>query len=319
MKKNIFIAGHQGMVGSAIAKRLSKENCNLITKNKAELNLVNQKEVDKFFLNNKIDQIYIAAARVGGIKANNEYPADFIYQNLMIQNNLINSAHKFNIEKLLFLGSSCIYPKFSKQPINENMLMTGKLEETNEPYAIAKIAGIKMCESYNRQFGTDFRCVMPTNLYGPGDNFDLNNSHVIPALIRKFYEAKMKSKNEVEVWGTGSAKREFLHVDDMADACIFIMEMQKDTYRQSTELQSSHVNIGTGVDISIRDLSDLIAKMIEYEGSVVFNSNEKEGTPKKVLDISLLQKLGWKSKISLEDGLKKTVEWYKNNQDLIRN
>ena len=315
----VFVAGHRGMVGSAIKRALSnKSNIEIITATKDALDLTNQQEVMSFFKNNEIDQVYLAAAKVGGIYANSTYPADFIYINLMIQNNIINSAYKTGIKKLLFLGSSCIYPKESEQPIKEDFLLSGKLENTNEPYAIAKIAGIKLCQSINRQYsseGFDFRSVMPTNLYGPGDNYNLEDSHVIPALIRKFHEAKKNNQHNVEVWGSGNPRREFLHVDDMADACIHIMNLDKNYYEKIISESNSHINVGYGEDITIKELANLIKKIIGYEGKIIFDSKKPDGTMKKLLDTSLLAKTGWLPQINLEDGLIKTYNYFLNDKN----
>jgi GDP-L-fucose synthase len=315
----IFVAGHKGMVGSAILRRLSSDPKNeIFTATRRELDLTNQHAVNNFFATKKIDQVYFAAAKVGGIHANNKYPADFIYENLMIQSNIINSAHKNNVQKLLFLGSSCIYPKMAAQPICEEMLLTGKLESTNEPYAIAKIAGIKLCESYNRQYGRDYRSVMPTNLYGPNDNFHAENSHVIPALLRRFHESKIGNINVVNVWGSGKPSREFLHVNDMAEASIFIMNLENKIFYKRNQPMLSHVNVGTGSDCTINQLTKTIAKVVGYQGEICWDLNKPEGTPRKLLDVSHLEGLGWKSKISLEAGLKKTYEWFLDNQDKFR-
>lgn len=307
MNKNskIYIAGHKGLVGSAIARNLQNQGyINLITKTKNELNLLNQSDVNNFFLKEKPEFVFLAAAKVGGILANSTYPADFIYQNLQIQNNIIEASRLNNVKKLLFLGSSCIYPKICPQPIKEEYLLTGKLEPTNEPYALAKISGIKMCQAYNKQFGTNFISVMPTNLYGPFDNFDLNSSHVLPALIRKFHEAKINSKKSVEVWGTGLAMREFLHVDDMADACVYLMNNYN---------KSQFINIGTGKDIQIKELTEIIRSITEFKGEIVWDKSKPDGTPKKLLDVSMLHNLGWKHKIDLREGIKTTYEWFLKN------
>ena len=308
MNKNIFVAGHKGMVGSSLTRKLLENDDNIFTAERSDLDLTNQKELNKFFLKNKINHIYLAAAKVGGILANDNYPAEFIYQNLQIQMSVIHSAYTSGVGSLLFLGSSCIYPKLAKQPMNEDMLLTGKLEDTNEPYAIAKIAGIKMCESYNRQYGTDFRCVMPTNLYGPRDNFNLENSHVIPALISKFHHAKKNDSKVVEVWGTGQAKREFIHVDDLADACIFIMNINKKDYQKFIPQRNSHVNIGSGEDISIKELANLVAEIVGFSGKILFDKNKPDGTPRKVLDVGLIESLGWKNKINLRRGIETTFK-----------
>jgi GDP-L-fucose synthase len=318
-KKRIFVAGHHGMVGSAIARKLDElDNVELIVKSRNELNLISQQEVLDFFLNEKIDEIYLAAAKVGGIYANNKYPADFIYENLMIECNIIQSAHLSNVEKLLFLGSSCIYPKNAKQPISESELLTGPLEETNEPYAIAKIAGIKLCESYNRQFGRDYRSVMPTNLYGPNDNFHPKNSHVIPALLRRFHEARENDDSQVVAWGSGKPLREFLHVDDMAEASIHIMSLELQEYQKLTSPRLSHVNVGAGTDHSIKQLVETIADVIGYKGEIIWDVSKPDGTPRKLMDVSLLKELGWESKIDLKSGLRDAYKWFLDNQKSYR-
>ena len=318
-KLKIFVAGHNGMVGSSLMKFLEKEDVELITKNKSELNLLNQHDVQNFFKNQKIDQVYLAAARVGGIYANDTYPAEFIYQNLNIQTNIIHSAFIGGVKKLLFLGSSCIYPKNSNQPIKEEDLLTGKLEPTNEPYAIAKIAGIKMCESYNRQYGenydVDFRCIMPTNLYGPGDNYHPENSHVVPALISRFHSAKMNKSPNVIIWGTGNTKREFLYVDDMAKASIHLMNYEKKNFYKQIQPMCSHINVGSGHDLSIKDLANLIKKTVGYKGKIVFDQNKPDGIKRKFLDTSKMNNLGFKSEVSLTDGLAKT---YKDFIEVIK-
>ncbi|PLO98330.1 GDP-fucose synthetase, partial [Klebsiella pneumoniae] len=303
-KKRVFIAGHNGMVGSALLRQLSKrDDIEIICRGRKELDLLDFNSVEAFFASIKIDEVYLAAAKVGGIVANNTYPAEFIYENIVIQNNVIHSAHKFNVNKLMFLGSSCIYPKFANQPIKEDELLQGTLEPTNEPYAIAKIAGIKLCESYNRQYGRDYRSVMPTNLYGTNDNFHPNNSHVIPALIRRFHEAKAASAEEVQVWGSGKPMREFLHVDDMADASIYVMDLEKSVWESQTNPMLSHINVGTGTDCSIKDLARIIADVIGYTGLITFDSTKPDGTPRKLLDVSRLRNLGWNHRIGLEEGL----------------
>lgn len=317
--RNIFIAGHNGMVGSAIHRKLSKEkNVKIFAKNRKELDLRNYNQLLDFLKYEKIDEVYLAAAKVGGINSNNIYPANFIYENLTIQSNIIHAAYKAGIKKILFLGSSCIYPKLAKQPISENELLNGYLEQTNEPYAIAKIAGIKMCESYNRQYDLDFRSIMPTNLYGPNDNFDLENSHVLPALIRKFHESKINNNDEVVVWGSGKQMREFLHVDDMADGCIYIMNLTHKEYLKETSLMCSHINIGTGKDISINELAQVIKQITGFRGNIVFDIDKPDGTPRKLLDVSKINKLGWKSSISLEDGVLDTYKWYLKNIKSLR-
>lgn len=307
------------MVGSAITRQLSLSNdIEIITCDRGEVDLVNQSQVLDFFQKNKIDEVYLAAAKVGGIQANNNYPADFIYENLMIEANIIHSAHINNVQKLLFLGSSCIYPKLAEQPMQETALLTGTLEETNEPYAIAKIAGIKLCESYNRQYGRDYRSVMPTNLYGVNDNFHPENSHVIPALLRRFHEAKLNQLPEVIAWGTGRAMREFLYVDDMAAASIFVMNLDKTIYDKHTEPMLSHINIGTGVDCTIKKLTETIAKVVGYTGDIVWDSSKPDGTPRKLMDVNRLKSLGWQYSIDLEQGLKQTYDWFLDNQESFR-
>lgn len=306
------------MVGSAICRYLKKNSANTILKvSREEVDLVNQLSVINFFKNNEIDEVYIAAARVGGIYANNTYPAEFIYDNLMIQSNIIHAAHLSGIKKLLFLGSSCIYPKHVEQPIKESDLLTGTLEPTNEPYAIAKIAGIKICESYNRQYNTDYRSVMPTNLYGPNDNYHPKNSHVIPAMMRRFHEAKLDNNNKVTVWGSGLPMREFLHVDDMASASVHIMNLDLDIYSLHTETMLSHINVGTGIDCSIRELAELMADVTGFEGEIVFDKTKPDGTPRKLLDVGRLNSTGWKAKIDLEHGLKSTYKWFLKNYQKI--
>ncbi|MBA0217464.1 GDP-L-fucose synthase [Pectobacterium brasiliense] len=315
MKKNVFIAGHNGMVGSSILRQLQKRpNINIITRLRSELDLTNQVAVNDFFASNKIDEVYLAAAKVGGIYANNVYPADFIYENIMIECNVIHSAHNNDVQHLLFLGSSCIYPKFAEQPILESALLTGMLESTNEPYAIAKIAGIKLCESYNRQYGRDYRSVMPTNLYGENDNFHPENSHVIPALLRRFHEAKLNNDKQVVVWGTGTPMREFLYVDDMAEASIYVMELDKETYQASTQPMLSHINVGTGVDCTIRQMAETMAKVVGYSGEIIFDSTKPDGTPRKLMDVSRLRTLGWRYSVNLEQGLNKTYQWFLKNK-----
>ena len=300
----IFVAGHRGMVGSAIVRQLQKESTNeIITATREELDLTNQTSVNEFFAQHKFDQIYLAAAKVGGIHANNTYPADFIYENLMIQANVIHAAHSTNVQKLLFLGSSCIYPRLAEQPISESALLTGPLEPTNEPYAIAKIAGIKLCESYNRQYGRDYRSVMPTNLYGPGDNYHPENSHVIPALIRRFHEAKVNREPNVTIWGTGTPRREFLYVDDMARACVQLMSIDRKIFAEHTEPMRSHINVGTEADLSIKELAEIIKEAIGYPGDITYDSSKPDGTPRKLMDSQRLKKLGWEPKIELKEGL----------------
>ncbi len=314
-KKKVFIAGHNGMVGRAIQKILSQKNdIEVICKSKKELNLTNQRNVLDFLLSEKPSEVILAAAKVGGIYANNKYPAQFIYENIQIQANLINGSHLSNVQKLLFLGSSCIYPKFAPQPIKEDSLLTGSLESTNEPYALAKIAGIKMCESYNREYGRDYRSVMPCNLYGPGDNYHLQNSHVIPALIRKIHHAKTTNSPTVNIWGSGSQRREFLYVEDMAKASIFINDIDQKVYQEKTETMLSHINIGTGQDITIKELSKTIKEIINYEGELVFDNSKPDGPPRKLLDVSKLESLGYFPSISLKEGLAMTYKDYIENQ-----
>ncbi|CAM3786728.1 GDP-L-fucose synthase [Polynucleobacter brandtiae] len=310
LQAKIYVAGHRGMVGSAIVRNLqAKGFSNIVTKTHAELDLTNQAAVKTFFETEKPEQVYLAAAKVGGIHANNTYPAHFIYENLMVQNNVIHQAFVNGVKRLLFLGSSCIYPKLAPQPMSEDALLTGKLESTNEPYAIAKIAGIKMCESYNRQYGqshgVDYRSVMPTNLYGPGDNYHPENSHVIPALIRRFHEAKESKAAEVVIWGTGTPKREFLYVDDMAAASIFVMDLEKVIYDQQTEPMQSHINVGFGSDVTITELATAVAKATGYQGKISFDPIKPDGSPRKWMDSSRLNNLGWQAQTGLEEGLSK--------------
>lgn len=317
--KKIFVAGHNGMVGSAIVRLLEKQpDVELVLRSRSELDLLNQQAVTEFFANEKIDEVYLAAAKVGGIVANNTYPAEFIHQNLMIQCNIIHGAHLGGVQNLLFLGSSCIYPKLAEQPMTESALLTATLEPTNEPYAIAKIAGIKLCESYNRQYGRNYRSVMPTNLYGPHDNFHPENSHVIPALLRRFHEAKLNNLPEVVAWGSGKPMREFLHVDDMAAASIYVMELNQETYEANTQEMLSHINVGTGVDCTIRELVETVAKVVGYEGSISFDATKPDGAPRKLMDVSRLKDLGWEYSISLEEGLAHSYEWFLENQDNFR-
>ncbi|MBD3768104.1 MAG: GDP-L-fucose synthase [Gammaproteobacteria bacterium] len=317
--KRIFVAGHKGMVGSAIVRQLSQDPQNvIITAIRAELDLTNQQAVNSFFEEQNVDQVYLAAAKVGGIHANNEYPAEFIYENLMIEANIIHAAHQNDVQQLLFLGSSCIYPKMAPQPMKEDALLTGTLECTNEPYAIAKIAGIKLCESYNRQYGRDYRSVMPTNLYGENDNFHPENSHVIPALLRRFHEAKLANAPVVNAWGTGKPMREFLYVDEMAEASIFVMNLDSEIYQRETQPMLSHINVGTGVDCTIKELTETVAKVVGYQGEIHWDSTKPDGTPRKLMDVSRLERLGWKAKISLEEGLTKTYAWFLAHQDSFR-
>lgn len=318
-KPRVYVAGHRGMVGAAIVRQLqSYSDLEIITATHAELGLTNQSAVNNFFAEHKIDQVYLAAAKVGGIHANNTYPAEFIYENLMIEANIIHAAHTYGVQKLLFLGSSCIYPKNAPQPMGEDTLLTGVLESTNEPYAIAKIAGIKLCESYNRQYGRDYRSVMPTNLYGPNDNFHPDNSHVIPALLRRFHEAVARGDAEVVIWGSGNPMREFLHVDDMAAACVHVMNLDKDTYNAHTQPMLSHINVGTGVDCTIRELAETVARVTGFKGNLVFDVTKPDGTPRKLLDVSRLKALGWQASISLEDGLRDAYAWFLDHQSSYR-
>jgi GDP-L-fucose synthase len=315
----IYLAGHRGLVGSAIFRCLeAKGFTNIITRSHAELDLTNQKAVKEFFIQQQPNYVILAAAKVGGIHANNTYPADFIYHNLMIEANVINAAYRQRVKGLLFLGSSCIYPRLAGQPMAEESLLTGTLEPTNEPYALAKIAGIKLCESYNRQYGTDYRSAMPTNLFGSNDNFNLETSHVIPALIRKFHDAKVNNALSVEVWGTGNARREFLYVDDMADACIYLMELDKATYAANTTAMLSHINIGTGKDVTIRELAELIKVVVGFGGKIIFDATKPDGTPRKLLDTSRLTSLGWIPNFSLKEGLSGTYKWYLEHLRAIR-
>ncbi|OOW05878.1 GDP-L-fucose synthase [Pseudomonas sp. BRM28] len=317
--QKIFVAGHRGMVGAAIVRQLVERGyVNILTATKDELNLVDQRAVQQFFAENQIDQVYLAAAKVGGIHANNTYPADFIYDNLMIEANVISAAHNNNVQNLLFLGSSCIYPKHAPQPMNEEALLAGALESTNEPYAISKIAGIKLCESYNRQHGRNYRSVMPTNLYGPNDNYHPLNSHVIPALLRRYHEAVVRQDDEISIWGSGSPMREFLHVDDMAAACVHVMELDRQQYQGATQDMLSHINVGTGVDCTIRELAQTLAKVTGFSGRLVFDTSKPDGAPRKLLDVQRIQSLGWKARITLEDGLRDAYRWYVENIDSVR-
>ena len=317
--QRVFVAGHKGMVGSAIVRRLKALGYdNILIASRAELDLMDQTKVRAWFTENKPEQLYIAAAKVGGIHANNTLPAEFIHQNLMIEANLINAAHQADVQKLLFLGSSCIYPKFAEQPMREDALLTGTLEPTNEPYAIAKIAGIKLCESYNRQYERDYRSVMPTNLYGPNDNFHPENSHVIPALLRRFHEAVQENAPEVVIWGSGKPMREFLHVDDMAAAGVHVMELDNATYQANTQPMLSHINVGTGVDCTIQELSETVARVTGYLGGLAFDSSKPDGSPRKLMDVSRLKALGWQAETSLEEGLTETYQWFLDNVEDLR-
>ena len=310
-QSKIYVAGHRGLVGSAIMRQLDTMGySNTLTRTHSELDLVNQAQVKAFFKQEKPEYVFLAAAKVGGIHANNTYPAEFIYQNMMIEANIIDAAYRNGVKKLLFLGSSCIYPRAVEQPMREDALLTDILEPTNEPYALAKIAGIKLCESYNRQYGTDYRSVMPTNLYGEGDNFHPENSHVIPAVMRRFHEAKIRGDSEVAVWGTGKPMREFLHVDDMASACLYVMELDKETYEANTQPMLSHINVGTGLDCTIQEMAESIKKVVGFEGELVFDTSKPDGSMRKLMDVSRLGAMGWKASISFEDGLAATYKWY---------
>jgi GDP-L-fucose synthase len=307
----IYIAGHRGMVGSAIVRQLEARGfANLILRTHKELDLTNQSEVQNFFQYEKLDYVILAAAKVGGIHANNTYPADFIYQNMMIEANVIHAAYQYGVKRLLFLGSTCIYPREVEQPMREDALLTGALEPTNESYAIAKIAGIKLCESYNRQYDTDFRSVMPTNLYGINDNFHPENSHVIPALMQRLHRAKINNDAEVVVWGTGNAMREFLYVDDMAQASLFVLELDEETYKAKTQLMLSHINVGTGKDVTIREMTEIMKQVVGYKGILIFDVTKPDGAPRKLIDVSRLAEMGWSYNLDLKEGLDKTYEWY---------
>ncbi|QEE42807.1 MULTISPECIES: GDP-L-fucose synthase [unclassified Methylobacterium] len=317
--RTIFVAGHRGMVGSAIVRRLRELGYGrILTADRQALDLLDQAAVRAFFAQNRIDMVYLAAAKVGGIHANNTYPAEFIHENLLIQANLIHAAHVADVDRLLFLGSSCIYPKHAEQPMREDALLTGILEPTNEPYAIAKIAGIKMCESYNRQYGRRYRSVMPTNLYGPNDNFHPQNAHVLPALMRRLHEAKQAGSASVTVWGTGRAMREFLHVDDMARASVFVMELDDAVYAANTRPDLSHINVGTGADCTIRELAEALARVIGYAGRLEFDATKPDGTPRKLMDVSRLRAMGWRPEIDLERGLQQTYGWFLENHATLR-
>ena len=311
LNDKIYIAGHRGLVGSAIVRQLEVRGfTNLLMRTHKELDLTNQAEVQAFFQKEQPDYVILAAAKVGGIHANNTYPADFIYQNMMIEANVINSAYENKVKRLLFLGSTCIYPKAVEQPMREDALLTDVLEPTNEPYALAKIAGIKLCESYNRQYATDFRSVMPTNLYGINDNFHPENSHVIPALMRRFHEAKVNNDTEVVVWGTGKAMREFLYVDDMAEASLFVLELDGQTYQANTKPMLSHINVGTGKDVTIREMAETMKQVVGFKGELSFDTTKPDGAPRKLIDVSRLSNMGWNYSINLKDGLDKTYKWY---------
>jgi GDP-L-fucose synthase len=319
MTIRVFVAGHKGMVGSSIVRNLeSLGGYEIVSRTRTELNLLSQVDVAEFFQSEKIDQVYLSAAKVGGIHANDAYPAEFIYENLMIEANIIHNAYKSGVKKLCFLGSSCIYPKLAVQPMREEELLNGYLEPTNEPYAIAKIAGIKLCESYNRQYGVDYRSVMPTNLYGENDNFHPQNSHVVPAMMRRFHEAKLCDDDKVIVWGTGKPMREFLHVDDMAAASIHILELDSEIYKANTQEMMSHINVGTGIDCTIRELAETLKEVIHFEGELEFDTTKPDGTPRKLMDISRLKALGFEAKVSLRDGLADTYQWFLNNQGDFR-
>ena len=316
---SIYVAGHTGMVGSAIVRALNAQGFNQpITMPHKQLDLDDTTAVRQFFASNKIDCVVLAAARVGGIYANNTYPAEFIYQNLMIEMNIIHEAWRAGIENLIFLGSSCIYPRLAEQPMLESALLSGHLEATNEPYAVAKIVGIKLCESYNRQYDTDYRSLMPPNLYGPGDNFHLQDSHVLAALVRRFHEAKEAQKDRIEIWGTGKVKREFLHVDDLASACVYIMQLEKTVYQKHVSPQQSHINVGSGEEITIADCAALISKIVGFNGEIVFDDSKPDGTPRKLMDVSLIHRLGWQHRISLAEGLPLFYRWFLDNQDRFR-
>ena len=318
LNDKIYIAGHRGLVGSAIVRQLEERGfTNLLMRTHKELDLTNQTQVQDFFKQEQPDYVILAAAKVGGIHANNTYPADFIYQNMMIEANVINSAYESEVKRLLFLGSTCIYPKEVEQPMREDALLTNVLEPTNEPYALAKIAGIKLCESYNRQHGTDFRSVMPTNLYGINDNFHPENSHVIPALMRRFHEAKVNNDSEVVVWGTGNAMREFLYVDDMAQASLFVLELDKQTYKANTQPMLSHINIGTGKDVTIREIAEIMKQVIGYKGKLTFDISKPDGAKRKLIDITRLKNMGWKYSVDLKTGLGKVYGWYLNKTEKV--
>lgn len=318
MSSRIYLAGHAGMVGSAIQRRLHERGISPITRSRAELDLTDQQVVRNFMREQRPDAVILAAAKVGGIHANSIYPADFIYENLLMECNVIHQAFSAGVQRLLFLGSSCIYPKHADQPMREEALLTGTLEHTNEAYAIAKIAGIKLCESYNRQYGTDYRSVMPTNLYGPGDNFHPENAHVLPALMRRFHEAARGGADEVVIWGSGTPRREFLHVDDMAEASLFVMNLNEKTYRANTAPMLSHINVGTGIDLEIRELAELLAEVSGFSGRLLFDATKPDGTPRKLLDVSRLSAMGWTAKTPLKEGIRRTYSWYLDNVERLR-
>ena len=315
---SVFVAGHRGMVGGAILRQLEAKGTQTLTQTRAELDLTSQADVAAYLAQTRPEAVIVAAAKVGGIHANNTYPAEFLYENLMIEANLIHAAHMADVNRLLFLGSSCIYPRMADQPMAETALLTGTLEATNEPYAIAKIAGIKLCESYNRQYGRDYRSVMPTNLYGPGDNFHPENSHVLPALMRRFHEAVRDDLAEVAIWGSGKPKREFLHVDDMAEASLFVMDLDHDTYAANTEPMLSHINVGTGEDVSIAQLAAMIAETTGFKGKIAYDASKPDGTPRKLMDVGRLAAMGWRASTSLQDGVRSTYDWYLQNVDSVR-
>jgi len=313
-----YVAGHRGMVGGAILRRLKAEGAEVVTRTHAELDLTDQAAVRDFMARERPDAVILAAAKVGGIHANNTYPADFIYENLMMEANVIHQSHAAGVQHLLFLGSSCIYPRAVAQPMAEDALLTGVLEPTNEPYAVAKIAGIKLCESYNRQYGTDYRSVMPTNLYGPGDNFHPENSHVMPALIRRFHEAAREGREEVVIWGTGTPMREFLHVDDMAEASLFVLSLPRAVYEANTEPMLSHINVGTGQDVTIAELAAMIARVTGFKGRIAFDTTKPDGTARKLMDVSRLAAMGWRAQTGLEEGLEDTYVWFKDHTAELR-
>lgn len=314
----IFVSGHRGMVGSAILRRLTSQGATVLTRTRAELDLTDQKAVQTFLAEARPEAVIIAAAKVGGIHANNTYPADFLYENLMIEANLVHGSHLAGVDRLLFLGSSCIYPRNAAQPMAEDALLTGTLEPTNEPYAIAKIAGIKLCESYARQHGRDYRSVMPTNLYGPGDNFHPENSHVLPALLRRFHEAARDGTEVVEIWGTGTPRREFLHVDDMAEASLFVMDLDRAIYEANTDPMLSHINVGTGEDISIAELAMMMAEVTGFEGRIIYDRSKPDGTPRKLMDVSRLGAMGWRASTPLREGIEATYGWFLKNAETVR-